>query len=57
MFDNNLCLTVSNKQNDNEDKIDNLSEEELLEFDKEYKFQINHELPKDVKLQLLCSFT
>ena len=31
-----------------------MSEKELLEFDKEYNFQINKELPKDVKLQLLA---
>jgi hypothetical protein len=54
-FDKNFCLAVSNMQECNEvEQVSTMSEEALLEFEKEYKFQINKELTKEIKLKLLA---
>ena len=54
-FDRNMCLAVSNLQvNDKEEDAEILSEEGLLEFEKEFNFQINQEMSREIKLKLLA---
>ena len=54
MFDKNLCLAVSDTPENKEEQVPTMSREALLEFGKEYNFQINKELPEEIRLELLA---